>query len=124
MSNKRILIVDDEPDILRVAVFRLKKAGFEVATAINGQEGLEMAKKEKPDLIFLDLRLPVMDGYELCHELKTNDDLKHIPIILLTASAAQIGTRARQMGADDFITKPFDTDHLIKKAKKFTKTSD
>ena len=117
---KKILVVDDEPDILKVVIFRLKKLGHEIATATNGQEALDSIQKEKPDLILLDLRLPVIDGYEVCKRLKTDEELKHIPIILLTASTAgSIAEKTKEFKADDYLIKPFDMKELRAKVKKF-----
>ena len=120
MAPKKILIVDDEPDILKVVSFRLKKMGYNIFLAINGKEGLDLARKERPDLILLDLRLPVMDGYEVCRRLKADKELKHIPIILLTASnITEIREKLMQFKAEDYIIKPFEPQELLKKVKKF-----
>jgi len=118
--RKKVLVVEDEPDILRVVSYRLEKSGYEVITAVNGDEALEMAKKENPDLIFLDLRLPVTDGYEVCRELKSDEIFRSIPIILLTASSNRaISEEARDLKADDWLVKPFDPEDLLEKVDKF-----
>ena len=117
---KKILVVDDEPDILKVVTFRLKKAGYDIKTAEDGQKALEEIKKEKPDLIFLDLRLPIIDGYEVCRRLKSDEALKKIPVIFLTASTAPtVASKAEEFKADDFLIKPFEPEELLKKVKKF-----
>lgn len=117
---RRILVVDDEPDILRIVTFRLKKLGYEIITAVNGQEALDLIKEKRPDLILLDLRLPVIDGYEVCKRLKTDEEFKQIPIILLTASSAgKISERTSEFKADDYIIKPFESEELLEKVKKF-----
>ena len=117
---KRVLVVDDEPDIRKVVSFRLKKAGYEVTTAVNGKEALECVQKERPDLILLDLRLPIMDGYEVCKRLKSDEVLKSIPVILLTASmASTVREKTKEYNADDYMVKPFDPDKLMEKIKKF-----
>ena len=117
---KKILIVDDEPDILKIVSFRLKKAGYEVTTAVNGKVALECVQKERPDLILLDLRLPIMDGYEVCKRLKSDEVLKSIPIILLTASmVSTVREKTKEFKADDYLVKPFDPDKLREKIKKF-----
>ena len=85
-DKKRILIVEDEPALAKLTSFRLKSAGYEVIIAVDGRQGLKMAGKERPDLIVLDLELPVMDGYEVCRRLKDNESLKDIPVVILTAS--------------------------------------
>ena len=118
--TKKILVVDDEPDILKVITFRVKKLEYEVVTATNGQEALDLIQKEEPDLILLDIELPVMNGYEVCQRVKTNEKLKHIPIIFLSAnSASKIAERAKEFNADDYLIKPFDFEELSKKIKKF-----
>ena len=118
--DKKILIVDDEPDILKVVTFRVKKLEYEVVTATNGQEALDLIQKEEPDLILLDIELPVMNGYEVCQRVKTNEKLKHIPIIFLTASSAsKIAEKVKEFNADDYLIKPFDSEELLKKIKNF-----
>lgn len=118
--TKKILVVDDEPDILKVVTFRVKKLEYEVVTATNGQEALDLIQKEEPDLILLDIELPVMNGYEVCQRVKTNEKLKHIPIIFLTASiASKIAEKVKEFNADDYLIKPFDSEELLKKIKNF-----
>ena len=118
--DKKILIVDDEPDILKAVTFRVKKMEYEVVTATNGQEALDLIQKEEPDLILLDIELPVMNGYEVCQRVKTNEKLKHIPIIFLTASSAsKIAEKVKEFNADDYLIKPFDSEELLKKIKNF-----
>lgn len=118
-EKKRILIVDDEPDILKITVFRVKQAGYEVITAIDGGQGLETAKNEKPDLIFLDLGLPTMNGAEVCCKLKADEELKKIPVVILTASSDKVVSVVEEAGADDYLTKPFEPQDLVAKIKKF-----
>jgi len=113
---KRILLVDDERDLVDMVKMRLEAGGFEVSTAFDGQEALDKARKEKPDLIILDLMLPKMDGYKVCRMLKFDEKYKKIPIILFTARAQdndkQLGT---EVGADGYITKPFEPQVLLSK---------
>lgn len=117
---KKILVVDDELDILQVVKFRLKKEGYEIIAAHNGQEALDLVKKEKPNLILLDLRLPVIDGYEVCRRLKSDEELKAIPIIFMTASSAgKVAEKTKELKADDYIIKPFEPEVLLEKVKKF-----
>lgn len=116
--SKRILIVDDEEVMLKVVSFRMKSLGYEVLTAVNGKQGLEMIKQEKPDLVILDMRLPLMDGREVCQAVKSADALKHIPVILLTASSENIAQKAKECCADDYSLKPFDPADLSAKIKK------
>lgn len=120
MIKPKILLVDDEPDILTVTTFRLKKAGYEVITAVNGQEALDKAKTARPDMILLDLLLPIMNGYEVCKKIKSDDTLKKIPVVLFTASTVDtIEKKLEGSGADDCVIKPFEPEVLLAKIKKF-----
>ncbi|MCX7716418.1 MAG: response regulator [Endomicrobia bacterium] len=119
LTTKRILIVDDEPDILKVTVFRIKKAGYEVITATDGKQGLEMVKTEKPDMIFLDLGLPTMNGAEVCKALKSDEELKKIPIVIFSASSDKAAAIATEAEADDLLIKPFEPEELLAKIQKF-----
>ena len=122
MSQKRILIVDDEKDLVDMLKLRLEAAGYEILEAYDGQEGLEKAKDEKPDLILLDLMLPKMDGYQLCRILKFDEDYKHIPIIMLTARAQQQDKQqGTTCGADEYVTKPFEPKELLSVIQKHIK---
>jgi DNA-binding response OmpR family regulator len=113
---KRILLVEDEKDLVETLSFRLKSSNYEVLKAYDGQEGLEKARKEKPDLIILDLMLPKMDGYKVCGLLKSDSRYSKIPIIILTARAQESDKKmGEDMGADAFITKPFDAQVLLDK---------
>lgn len=118
---KKIIFVDDEPDILRIASFRLKKAGYEVIMGIDGQEAIELAKSTNPDLMFIDLRLPGLGGDVVCKKIKSDDSLKQIPIILFTASIHNLDKVAKEVSADDFLAKPFTPEQLLEKVKKFIK---
>lgn len=113
---KKILIADDEVDLVETLTYRLDAAGFEVIAAHDGMEGLAKARKEKPDLIILDVMMPKMDGYQVCRLLKFSKDTKDIPIIMLTArSQDQDRITGQEVGADIYITKPFDGAQLVKK---------
>ena len=115
---KKILVADDEADILKAVSFRLSKAGYEVITAEDGDSALEMAKSHKPDLILLDIRMPVKDGFEVCKEIKSDENLKNIPVIFLTASSGtKIEDSVEDHKADGFVLKPFDAAVLIEKVK-------
>jgi DNA-binding response OmpR family regulator len=118
---KKILVIDDEPDILDVATVRLKYFGYEIIPAVDAEEGIVFLENNIPDLILLDLLLPKMQGDELCRKLKADDRYKNIPIILFTASAIRLTLPEliREMGADDCIMKPFGPDELLNKVKKF-----
>jgi two-component system alkaline phosphatase synthesis response regulator PhoP len=108
-TRGRILIVDDESDLVRVLEYGLRSAGYDVVWAADGQEGLKMARESRPDVILLDLMLPKLDGYKVCRLLKFDDRFKQIPIIILSARS-QEGDQAlaMEMGANRFVTKPYD----------------
>ena len=113
MTKKKILFVDDEPDILMLASIRLKKLGYDVVMAVNGKEALDAIRSEKPDLVLLDLILPVMNGADVCKKIKYDEKLKHIPIILFTCHCdLMTAGKAKKIGADDYIIKPFDPKEL------------
>jgi DNA-binding response OmpR family regulator len=117
---KKILVVDDETELLKALSIRLNTSGYEVITASDGQEGLEKAKSLNPDLIVLDILMPKMDGYEVCRMLKFDEKYKSIPVIMLTAKAQDIDkAMGKKVGADDYITKPFETQDLVDKIKKY-----
>ena len=118
MSPKKILIVDDEADLVETIRFPLELEGFQVLAAYNGEEGLNQARSERPDLILLDLMLPKLDGYKICRLLKFDDRYKHIPIFMLTAKTQEKDKiLGKETGADEYFTKPFDIDGLIAKIK-------
>jgi two-component system alkaline phosphatase synthesis response regulator PhoP len=107
MESKKILIVDDEPDILEFLEYNLKKEGFVVVTAGDGEEGLALAAKEKPDLIVLDIMMPKMDGVEICRQIRTNPAYNNPLIAFLTAREEDYSQiAALDVGGDDYITKP------------------
>ncbi len=116
--SKQILVVDDESDILKEVSFILQKKGFTVYTGVNGKEAIELAAKIKPDLIILDVFMPCVDGIEAGKAIKNNKELKHIPIILLTASVDNIEDKRIECQADEYIFKPFDYQELLKKIDK------
>lgn len=118
MDRKKILMVDDEEDILKVLRFRLEANDYEVLTASDGQEGLNKARSEKPDLVILDLMLPKLDGYKVCRMLKFDEACKSIPIIIFTAKAQRKDEElGMEMGADAYISKPFEPEILLAKIK-------
>ena len=116
---KRILVVEDQKLNLELLV-QLLEDNYEVLTATDGAAGIEVAEQERPDLILMDLSLPVIDGWEAARRLKSNNALKHIPVIALTAHA-MLGDeeRARECGCDDYMTKPLDEDLLFEKLSRF-----
>jgi len=110
----RILVVDDEPSIVRPLAFVLEKSGHEVLTAANGEEGLNVADAEKPDLIFLDVMMPKKNGYEVCRELKHHPELKDIYVIILTARGVELDEQEKQhIGADEYMSKPFSPIRIV-----------
>lgn len=120
MNKKRILLVDDEMDLVETLRFSLELEGYEVLTAYNGEEALHLARSHQPDLILLDVMLPKMDGYKVCRLLKFDARYKHIPILMLTAKTQEkdriIG---QETGADEYITKPFEMEELMKKVREY-----
>ena len=119
--SKKILLVDDESDILKEISFILQKKGFTVFTGVNGKEAIELAEKVRPDLIILDIFMPCVSGSEAGKAIKQQCHLKHIPIILLTASIDNIEEKRLECMADDYVFKPFDYQELLKKIDKLIK---
>ncbi len=116
MAKKKILIVDDEAELVELMKIRLEAAGYDVLKAYDGQEGLDKAKAEKPDLILLDIMMPKMDGYKVCGLLKKDSRFQKIPIILFSAKAQKEDEElAKEVGADLYITKPFEASVLLSK---------
>ena len=115
----RILVVDDEPEAVELVEFNLKQAGYAVNTAADGAEALRKARAQTPDLIVLDVMLPEMDGFEICKTLRLDAATARVPIIMLTAKAAEIDrVLGLELGADDYITKPFSPRELLLRVKK------
>lgn len=118
---KRILIVDDDPDLVEAVSMLLEAEGFTPLAAYGGDEGLEKARSEKPDLIVLDIMMPGKDGYAVAKELAEDDELSEIPVIMLTAVTDYVGTTSYSHGdgkglvADDFFEKPVDPEALVKR---------
>ncbi|NDB76606.1 MAG: response regulator, partial [Verrucomicrobia bacterium] len=114
----KILVVDDEPDAVELVEFNLKSAGFEVVTAADGTAALKKARASLPDLIVLDVMLPEVDGLEVCKLLRRDAATAGIPIIMLTAKAAEIDrVLGLELGADDYVTKPFSPRELVLRIK-------
>ncbi len=117
-STKKILLVEDDLDIIQILSMRLEINGFDVITATDGELGLEKAKEQKPDLILLDLMLPKINGYEVCQMLKFDDDHKDIPIVITSSLHMESErTRAIEAGADAYFLKPVDLELLLVKMK-------
>ena len=123
MDNKRrLLIVDDEPDLADMIKFRLESNGYEILLAHDGQQALEVARKERPDLIILDLMLPKMDGYKVCGLLKKDARYANIPIIIFTAKAQEEDKKlSQEVGANAYLSKPFEPKILLEKIRELTK---
>ena len=118
MSNEKILLVDDEPDIIEFLGYNLTKEGYSVTTATSGKEAIEKAKKINPDLIILDVMMPEMDGIETCHEIRSNEELKDTLIAFLSARGEDYSQVAGfDAGADDYITKPIKPRLLVSRVK-------
>ena len=114
MGKEKILIVEDEKDIVEMIEYNLKKEGYTISSVLNGEQAISLAKKERPDLIILDLMLPDIDGFEICRRLKNNEITVQIPIIMLTAKSREADKVAGlELGADDYLTKPFSPRELI-----------
>lgn len=115
---KTVLVVDDETNIQELIKFNLEKNGFEVITADNGLDALRLAETKKPDLIFLDLMLPGMDGLDVCKNIRKNPAIENIPIVMITAKSEELDKiLGLELGADDYITKPFSVRELVARAK-------
>ncbi len=113
-EKKRILIVDDERDIVKALTIRLRGAGYEIVTAFDGAQGIFMAHKEKPDLILLDIRMPAGDGFSVAEKLKQSADTLAIPVIVLTGSPEKNSEeKAMAVGARFYVKKPYDPEELL-----------
>jgi DNA-binding response OmpR family regulator len=114
--SKRILIVDDEPNIVAAVEFLLQRSGYDVYVARNGDEALELVESCKPDLVLLDVMMPARSGYAVCKQIRENADWRHIKIIMLSAKGrdAEV-SKGLAVGADLYVTKPFSTRDLMDK---------
>ena len=118
LTAKKILIVEDEPDIAQLVKLYLEKDGFRPTIAKTGVEGLKLVKTERPDMVILDLMLPEMDGLEICKKIRTSLDTALLPIMMLTAKAEESDTIiGLELGADDYVTKPFSPKVLVARVK-------
>lgn len=114
MPKAKILIVEDDKAIVEMLEYNLQEAGYEIVSALNGEEGLALAGRERPDLIILDIMLPIIDGFEVCRMLKNDNAVAHIPIIILSAKSQETDkVVGLELGADDYVTKPFSPRELI-----------
>ncbi|MGQ9654896.1 MAG: response regulator, partial [Thermodesulfobacteriota bacterium] len=114
MGQKKILVVEDEEDLLDLIDYNLRQAGFRVLRAADGQEGLRLAQREKPDLVILDLMLPKMDGKEVCRRIRQGEQTRLVPVVMVTAKSEEIDRIIGfEIGADDYVTKPFSMRELV-----------
>ncbi|MBU1147493.1 MAG: response regulator [Candidatus Omnitrophica bacterium] len=119
MAKKRILLVDDESDIVALTKNRLEANNYEVITAQSGKEALEKAKNHKPDLVLLDIIMHDMDGYEVCKKLKAGEETQDISVVFFTASSSSdLEKKCREIGAAGFIQKPYEPGELLELVKK------
>ncbi|SEO70571.1 response regulator transcription factor [Aquisalimonas asiatica] len=113
---KRILIVDDEPNIVLSLEFLMKKNGYDVETATDGEQALTAVDRHRPDLVLLDVMMPRKDGYQVCQILRENADYADMRIVMLTAKGRDVEReKGLSLGADDYITKPFSTQDVVDK---------
>jgi DNA-binding response OmpR family regulator len=116
--SKKILVADDEPNIVTALEFLLQRNGFEVQVARNGEEALKLVESGVPDLVLLDVMMPLRSGYEVCKRIRERPEWAHIKIVMLSAKGrdAEV-TKGMSMGADLYVTKPFSTRELLEKIK-------
>jgi CheY-like chemotaxis protein len=111
--KRKILLIDDEPFLLKVLLVRLKHWGYDAMGAEDGPEGLETMRKNRPDLIILDKEMPGMNGDEVAHIVKMDHELNHIPIIMISADVESLETSAHESGVEGFLPKPFEAEDLL-----------
>jgi DNA-binding response OmpR family regulator len=117
-ARHSVLVVDDEPNILLSLEFLMKRAGYEVRTAVDGDEALRTIAERRPDLVILDVTMPRRDGYEICQSIRTNAAWRGMRIILLTAKGREVEReKGMSLGADAYITKPFSTREVVDRVK-------
>ena len=118
MPKEKILVIEDEKNIRELLRYNLEEAGFGVVSSAKGDEGLAMARRERPDLVLLDLMLPELSGIEICKILKQNERTAHIPVVMLTAKSEETDKIVGlELGADDYVTKPFSPRELVARVK-------
>ena len=123
--KQKILVVDDEPDAVELIEFNLKAAGYDVVRANDGEEALKKARMTLPDLIVLDLMLPEVDGMEVCKILRRDQKTSSIPVVMVTAKAAEIDrVLGLELGADDYVTKPFSPRELVLRVKRLLRSGE
>ncbi|MGE5256805.1 MAG: response regulator transcription factor [Hyphomicrobiales bacterium] len=123
--SKKVLIVDDEPGIIVALQFLMEQNGYETLVAFSGEEAMEAVARHHPDLILLDIMLPVVDGFEVCQRIRENPDWKDIRIVLVTALGSEVNvTKGLDLGADAYVTKPFANVELVAKVKELLECRD
>jgi len=121
--NHKILIADDEPNILITLEYLMKREGYAVSVARDGAEALDTLRRERPTLLLLDVMMPTKTGFEVCQEVRADDDLKDTLILILTAKGRETDVaKGLALGADDYITKPFSTKELVRKVRELLAT--
>ena len=118
---RKILVIDDEPDLLKVIKVRLEKSGYKVVGGACGQEAIDLARQEKPDVVVLDIYLPDINGDKVTKIFKKDERLKNIPVILISATARSVAQEAQECGAEGCLTKPFEPQDMINMIEKFLK---
>ncbi|PJI06663.1 MULTISPECIES: response regulator [Clostridium] len=118
MAGEKILVVDDEEHIVKLIKFNLENNGYKVITASDGVKALSLAREESPGLVLLDLMLPLMDGYDVCREIRRDQVISNMPVIMITAKGEELDKiLGLELGADDYITKPFSVRELVARVK-------
>ena len=118
VNKKGILVVDDEPYVIRSLTFVLQKEGYDVSSAVNGEEAMAKVRESKPNLMFLDVMMPKKNGYEVCQEIKNDSGLSDIYIIMLTAKGQEADReKGLDLGANEFMTKPFSPARVVKRVR-------
>jgi DNA-binding response OmpR family regulator len=116
--TKTVLIADDEPNILISLEYLMKREGYRVVVAHDGQEACDLITRERPDMVLLDVMMPKKTGFDVCHEVRANADFKALPILLLTAKGRDTDVaKGLAMGANDYMIKPFSTKELVQKVR-------
>jgi len=114
--DKKILVIEDDPSTVRLIKYTLQQEGYQVLTAPNGLEGIKKTKSEEPALVILDIMLPGLDGFEICHRLRADPQTAQLPILMVSGKAREIDrATGLKMGADDYITKPWHRPELVAK---------